>query len=56
VQWALDRGLYGVWEPTDAEVDRLEEIFPTGVCDYSKRDAGLPPELRRNHRGEDGDD
>ena len=23
------------------------QIFPTGVCDYSKPDAGLPPELRR---------
>ena len=46
------RGLYGAWQPTDAEVARLQEIFPTGVCDYSKPDAGLPPELRR----EDDDD
>jgi hypothetical protein len=56
VSRALRQGLYGVWEPTDAEVDRLEAIFPNGVCDYTKRDAGLPPELRRNHRGEDADD
>ena len=52
-QAALRRGVYGAWEPTDAEVARLQEIFPTGVCDYSKPDAGLPPELRR---GDDDDD
>ena len=53
VKRALRRGVYGAWEPTDAEVARLQEIFPTGVCDYSKPDAGLPPELRR---GDDDDD
>ena len=25
---------------------RLEQIFPTGVCDYTKPDQGLPPEMR----------
>jgi len=31
---AIDRGLYGSWQPTAAERTRLEQIFPTGVCDY----------------------
>jgi hypothetical protein len=34
---------YGVWEPTPAELAMLEAIFPTGVCDFSQPDAGLPP-------------
>jgi hypothetical protein len=53
VESALARGLYGSWEPTDAEVDRLREIFPSGVCDYTKSDAGLPPEFHRNSNGDD---
>jgi hypothetical protein len=42
VQAAVDRGVYGSWRPTAAEIDRLEQIFPSGVCDYRKRDAGAP--------------
>jgi hypothetical protein len=42
VSRALNRGVYGDWTPTDAERDRLEEIFPDGVCDFDKPDAGLP--------------
>ena len=38
------------WHPTAAERARLEQIFPTGVCDYRKPDAGLPPEFRHRHR------
>ncbi|MFY1691821.1 DUF6351 family protein [Plantactinospora sp. WMMB782] len=34
VRTAIARGLYGSWRPTDAERRRLEQIFPTGVCDY----------------------
>jgi hypothetical protein len=45
VESALARGLYGAWSPDAAQVARLKQIFPTGVCDYSKRDLGLPPEL-----------
>jgi hypothetical protein len=45
VSKAIARGLYGSWKPTAAERARLEQIFPTGVCDYSKPDQGLP------HRG-----
>jgi hypothetical protein len=43
VEAALARGLYGWWIPDDADTARLEEIFPGGVCDYSKGDAGRPP-------------
>jgi hypothetical protein len=43
VDAAIARGLYGSWEPSDAEVARLKEIFPTGVCDFTKRDEGRPP-------------
>jgi hypothetical protein len=42
VSKAIARGLYGSWKPTAAERARLEQIFPTGVCDYSKPDQGLP--------------
>ncbi|HWM12222.1 MAG TPA: DUF6351 family protein [Solirubrobacteraceae bacterium] len=39
---AIARGLYGSWRPSAAERDRLEAIFPTGVCDYRKPDVGRP--------------
>jgi Tannase-like family of unknown function (DUF6351) len=39
---AIAAGGYGAWEPTAAERARLEEIFPSGVCDFSKPDAGRP--------------
>jgi hypothetical protein len=39
-RWPVARaaaaGVYGVWRPSRAEIRRLERIFPTGVCDYSK--------------------
>jgi hypothetical protein len=41
---AIARGFYGAWVPDASEVAMLERIFPTGVCDYSKADVGLPPE------------
>ncbi|GAA1742854.1 DUF6351 family protein [Nonomuraea bangladeshensis] len=31
---AIARGVYGSWRPTPQERARLEQIFPTGVCDY----------------------
>src|SRR6185503_13803119 len=40
---AIARGLYGAWNPDATQIARLKQIFPTGVCDYRKRDAGLPP-------------
>jgi hypothetical protein len=42
VKKAVKRGLYAPWIPGAADVDRLEQIFPEGVCDYSKRDVGRP--------------
>ncbi|MGH3762953.1 DUF6351 family protein [Actinophytocola sp.] len=42
VRAAVARGLYGSWRPSRAEIDRLEQIFPTGVCDYRKPDVGRP--------------
>ncbi len=39
---AVARGLYGSWTPSPSELARLEQIFPTGVCDYSLTDAGRP--------------
>ncbi len=46
VQTAIDKGLYGVWTPTPAEVAALETIFPDGVCDFDQPDVGLPASLR----------
>ena len=43
VEAAIARGVYGPWHPSSAEVDRLKQIFPTGVCDYTKPDVGRPP-------------
>lgn len=42
VRHSIDDGDYGEWEPTEEEVARLEEIFPDGVCDYSRRSVGYP--------------
>ena len=42
VKKAVKRGLYAPWIPSAPDVDRLEQIFPAGVCDYSKRDVGRP--------------
>ncbi|HEY5626228.1 MAG TPA: DUF6351 family protein, partial [Dehalococcoidia bacterium] len=44
VDQAIGRGFYGSWVPSAAETTALWGIFPQGVCDYSKPDAGLPPE------------
>jgi hypothetical protein len=43
---AIARGVYGTWRPSTAERASLEQIFPTGVCDYTKGDVGRP----RYHR------
>jgi hypothetical protein len=42
VDRAIGRRLYGAWRPDSAERARLEQIFPTGVCDYSREDRGRP--------------
>jgi Tannase-like family of unknown function (DUF6351) len=51
VERALAHGLYGAWQPTADEVDRLKAIFPSGVCDYSKGDQMVPPELSGSSNG-----
>ena len=43
VRVAVHRGLYGWWRPSEAEMARLEQVFPTGVCNYAKGDQGRPP-------------
>jgi hypothetical protein len=43
VATAVTDGTYAPWVPSAAEVSRLQQIFPTGVCDYSKPDVGRPP-------------
>jgi hypothetical protein len=40
---AIADGDYGVWDPTPAQRAALHQIFPTGVCDFSQPDVGLPP-------------
>jgi Tannase-like family of unknown function (DUF6351) len=50
VEHAIAQGLYAPWVPGKDDVDRLKQIFPDGVCDYSKGDAGLPPELEATGR------
>ncbi|MGN0063584.1 MAG: DUF6351 family protein [Nocardioides sp.] len=47
VERAVRKGLYGDWRPSATEKQRLAEIFPTGVCDYSKPDVGKPQRGRR---------
>ncbi len=42
VSQAIERGLYGSWVPSAEEKQRLEQIFPTGVCDSRKGDAAKP--------------
>jgi hypothetical protein len=42
VSQAIADGLYGAWTPGPAEQAMLEAVFPTGVCDYTQPDAGLP--------------
>ena len=42
VSKAISKGLYAPWTPSAEDVTRLEQIFPTGVCDYSKPDVGRP--------------
>jgi hypothetical protein len=41
VATAIAHDAYGDWQPDKAQRDRLEQIFPTGVCDYDKRPADL---------------
>jgi hypothetical protein len=42
VDTAVEAGIYGGWQPDDAQRARLEEIFPDGVCDWTRPDVGRP--------------
>jgi hypothetical protein len=42
VERALHRGVYGDWSPTADELARLQQIFPDGVCNWDRPDAGRP--------------
>jgi hypothetical protein len=42
VERAISRGLYAPWTPSGDDVARLQQIFPSGVCDYSQPDVGRP--------------
>ena len=39
---AIANAVYGSWQPDAAQQARLQAIFPTGVCDFSRPDAGRP--------------
>ena len=43
VTTAVADATYAPWSPSASDVSRLQQIFPTGVCDYSKPDVGRPP-------------
>lgn len=47
VDQAIDQGYYGTWRPTTAQLARLNEIFPSGVCGFGSfhapGDAPEPP-------------
>ncbi len=40
---AIADGDYGFWTPSQTEQMMLHQILPSGVCDFSQPDAGLPP-------------
>ena len=42
VDAAVADGTYAPWVPTGAEIAKLKQIFPSGVCDYSKPDQARP--------------
>ena len=42
VEAAIDKRVYGGWQPTPAQAETLKQIFPTGVCDYTQPDQGRP--------------
>ena len=42
VEKAVAHGDYGSWHPSGTDRARLRQIFPTGVCDYTKPPVGRP--------------
>lgn len=43
VDTAVADGTYAPWVPSATAVSKLKQIFPSGVCDYSKPDRARPP-------------
>jgi len=48
VEEAIARGFYDPIVLTEAQIERLNEIFPTGVADYSEGCVGRPEGLTRD--------
>jgi hypothetical protein len=42
VEQAIVDGTYAPWVPSATQEETLKQIFPQGVCDYSKPDQGRP--------------
>lgn len=42
VEQAVAQGTYAPWHLSDLQVQRLKQIFPEGVCDYSQPDQARP--------------
>jgi hypothetical protein len=42
VDKAVRAGEYAPWTPSAEQVQKLKQIFPDGVCDYSRPDQGRP--------------
>jgi hypothetical protein len=42
VDQAVADGTYAPWQPDAAAVAQLKKIFPSGVCDYTKKDQARP--------------
>lgn len=42
VEQAVTEGAYAPWSLSDLQMQRLRQIFPEGVCDYSKPDQARP--------------
>lgn len=40
VKEAVEEGVYGDWEPSPEQLQRLRSIFPEGVCDYDRGGLG----------------
>jgi len=45
VDQAVADGTYAPWMPNAADITQLKQIFPSGVCDYSKPDRARPTTL-----------
>jgi hypothetical protein len=45
VDQAVADGTHAPWSPNAAEIAQLKQIFPTGVCDYSRPDQARPADL-----------